>query len=831
MSAIEYTLSFSSSRRASVLTRNTYTWAQFTELLATPRRTAETMAEYAAMSKEQRGAVKDVGAFVAGTFRGNKRKKELLEARCMVTLDFDAATPDTIEALRDSEHCVAVYSTHSYTPKEPRVRAIFPLTAPIEPALYEPLARALASEIDIEAADTCSFSPAQLMYLPGVSCDGEYLFFTVDEEPVNPQELLSLYYNTPENPAEWFYASGEEHTATPWTADGTKPEDPRAKKGLVGNFCRAYGIDAAIEQFLPDYFVSSNIPGRYTYKGGSSVAGAVVYDNLWLYSYHNTDPYKGRLLNAFDLVRLHKFGTLDVASSETDITRLPSYEAMMRFAAQTDGVTKLRAACFLDDDDDGAENTPEAQEQLASVMAQLDCDKKGKPYPNAANVRRIIRNDGFLNFSAVRHDRFSDRTFIAGKLPWSSAKIGELWSDTDDGQLRSYIARKYGITNISVIEDEKNNFIADCCSYHAVTDYLDRCVWDGKPRLDTLFIRTLGAVNTPLTRTLTRKSLCAAVARVYTPGCKFDNITVLKGGEGIGKSTLLARLGGKWFSDSLCTVEGKEAMEAIQGKWIIEIAELQALKRSEITAVKSFVSKQSDSFRAAYARNAVTRPRQCVFFATTNEQDILSGYTGNRRYWIIECAGSKVATPSFDLTQDEIDQVWAEAKYRFQQGESLFLTPEDTEELKNVQVAYRTDDPRKSLIENFLRTPVPSYWYEMDRADRLKKLLDRPFNPLPDAYATPPERSRLRDRISGIELFAECFQRPIDKNSTYEVRGLLDIVRTCEGWEDAVYAQKRDKAYGAVRCLVRTNVPQPASAEELTEDDQKLFAALDERPF
>ena len=165
----------------------------------------------------------------------------------------------------------------------------------------------------------------------------------------------------------------------------------------------------------------------------------------------------------------------------------------------------------------------------------------------------------------------------------------------------------------------------------------------------------------------------AAVARVFSPGCKFDNVIILCGPQGIGKSTMLKKLGREWFSDSLTSVQGKEAYEQLHGVWIAELGELYATRKAESEAVKQFLSKSEDIFRVAYGRRTASFPRQCVFYGTTNETVFLRDRTGNRRFWPVNVGGPH--DKSFkDFTEAEVAQVWAEAYYLWQQGESWSCT-------------------------------------------------------------------------------------------------------------------------------------------------------------
>ena len=169
-----------------------------------------------------------------------------------------------------------------------------------------------------------------------------------------------------------------------------------------------------------------------------------------------------------------------------------------------------------------------------------------------------------------------------------------------------------------------------------VKRYLERLVWDGVPRVETLLPDYLGAVDNAYTRAVMKKFLCAAVARAIEGGVKFDYMPIATGPQGIGKSTFLAILGGEWFSDSLTTFSGKEAAELIQGTWINEIGELSAFSKQETQVIKQFLSKTHDIYRAAYGRRTEKYPRRCVFFGTSNDHEFLKDATGNRRFWPVE---------------------------------------------------------------------------------------------------------------------------------------------------------------------------------------------------
>ena len=210
--------------------------------------------------------------------------------------------------------------------------------------------------------------------------------------------------------------------------------------------------------------------------------------------------------------------------------------------------------------------------------------------------------------------------------------------------------------------------------YHPVKEYLGSLKWDGTRRLDTLLIDYLGAEDTPYVRAVTRKTLVAAVARIYQPGIKFDSILVLNGPQGIGKSTLFARLGGQWYSDSLSITDMKDktAAEKLQGYWILELGELVGIKKMDVETVKSFISRTDDKYRQAYGVNVESHPRSCIIVGSTNSDGgFLRDITGNRRFWPVQVTGCGKYHP-WELT--DVDQIWAEAIERYNSGEELFLT-------------------------------------------------------------------------------------------------------------------------------------------------------------
>ena len=582
---------------------------EFIERISHTIRTAETVEQYMKMTKAKQDAIKDVGGFVGGRLKGGRRKKDCVEFRIIITLDIDHAVPGVIEQIEMlyNYRCF-IYSTHKHTPENPRLRLVIILSRPVSPDEYVAIARKVAEDIGIEMFDDTTYEPSRLMYWPSTSADGEFIFRDIEGEPLNPDDVLSRYKDWRDS-SEWPVSSRQQSIVQ---REMRKQADPLSKDGVIGAFCRTYTIEEAIANFLSDVYQPSAMSGRYDYIPADSQAGVVIYEGKFAYSHHATDPACGKLMNAFDMVRIHRYGELDEkAAEDTEASKLPSFSAMSEFAVSDENVKMTIAG----------ERMEKAEKEFSGEsgdwLKQLEYEKRSTVVKNTLrNLLLILNNDEKLK--GIVFNQLSDGMEIKGAVPWEHP--GRFWRDADDAQLISYVDLNYGTFsmrnyNIAVTK------AADDRSYHPVREFLDALPeWDKVPRVDTLLIDYLGADDTPYVRAVTRKTLCGAVCRVLSPGCKFDTMLVLNGPQGVGKSTLISRLAGDWFSDSLnlSDTKDKTAAEKLQGYWIMEIGELAGLKKAEVETLRSFLSRQNDIYRASFGRRATPHLRQCVFFGTTN---------------------------------------------------------------------------------------------------------------------------------------------------------------------------------------------------------------------
>lgn len=762
------------------------TWSALCDRLSATHRTAETLAEYLAAKKPRQDEIKDIGGFVGGLLSGGRRRSGSVVHRQLITLDADFAEPgfwDDFTLLYGN--AALVYSTHKHEPKAPRLRLVMPLDRPVSPAEYEAISRRIAGDVGIEAFDPTTFQPERLMYWPSTAKDGEYVCHHQDGPWISADAVLARYHDW-QDASEWPVSQRVDKLVR---RSMVKQGDPLDKPGIVGAFCRTYSVHEAIEAYLCDVYAPCPGSDRYTYAHGSTAGGLVTYDDKFAYSHHGTDPTSGKLCNAFDLVRLHLYGLKDEdASDGTPVSKLPSYLAMLDLATKDTKVkgqivsekTASAAADFQDMAADVEE--VEAVEVIdESWKEKLEVDRKGNIFATIDNIVLILRNDPYFR-GRIAYDDFEKCEVAVRDLPWrrvdwSSRRL----TDRDDANILHYLESAYGISSPPKTQAAMLVW-AQHTVFHPVKQYLGGLEWDGTPRLETLLVDYMGAEDSEYTRIVTRKALVAAVARIYRPGVKFDNMLTLVGEQGLKKSQIFAVLGGKWFSDSfsfgMLSKNEIRASEQIQGVWIIENAELSGMARAEIEAVKHFITKKEDRFRVAYGRRTEIFPRQCIFVATTNKTDFLRDTTGNRRFWPIAVHVNKPTKDVFtDLVQSEVDQVWAEAVQVFRAGETLYLDERLVEAAREVQDHHTEEHPWAGIVRNFLDQTVPANWGKMTRQDRLNWLYSGD-----DFSADRPEGEYLRNRICVLELWYEALSKRdlIDERSAIILR---NIMATLPGWK------------------------------------------------
>ncbi len=730
-------------------------------------RTSETVEEYPKLPKAERDRVKDKGGFVGGHLKDNRRKRENVAYRSMLTHDADHADKDFISRY-ETEHKYAscLYTTHGHTPEAPRVRVLVPLTRDVTPDEYIAIARYFSEDLGMDMFDECSYRPHQLMYWPTTPSNGEYVFKHCDGEWLDPDKYLAKHPNWRD--CSLLPTSSRESKVTDYS--GKHQEDPLGKSGIVGTFCRTYSVTEAIEKFLPDVYAPSAMEGRFDYIPADSSAGVVIYDDKFAYSHHATDPACGQLMNAFDAVRIHKFGRLDdKASAETPPSKLPSFKEMCQFAIEDD---KIKLSIALERQQEALDDFTDDTDWLS----RLEYEPRSKVLKNSLrNLTLILEND--TNLKDIVFNQQLDGMEIKGEVPWSHPS--KFWRDADDAQLISYIDKHYGAFSARNYEVAVAK-VTDDRSYHPIREYIDSLPeWDEVQRVDTLLIDYLGADDNEYVRAVTRKTLCAAIARVLNPGCKFDSMLVLNGPQGVGKSTLISKLAGEWFSDSLnlSDTKDKTAAEKLQGYWILEIGELAGLRKAEVETLRSFISRQNDIYRASFGKRTTPHLRQCVFFGTTNaESGYLRDTTGNRRFWPVKTPGG-TTKHSWQLSAYEIQQIWAETLVYVKKGEKLYLDKTVEQLAKAEQREALESDEREGLVREYIDILLPEDWDSLDLFERRNFLNGSEFG---GERRTGTIR---RESVSNMEIWCECFGKERANLRRIDANDISAIVTRIGGWE------------------------------------------------
>lgn len=774
---MELKIAYGDSRLSKRWVNKKITFDELCERFKVTRRTTETVTEYKKFTKDRRDAAKDVGGYVLGHLKSGRRKKNTVESRSGITLDADHADGSFIETVEMLfSHLCAIYTTHSHTSEEPRLRVVIPLSREVSPDEYAALSRLVAEVIGMDFFDDSTYEPERLMYWPSTPSDGEYVFKVIDGDVLDPDAYLSKLSDW-RDCSLWPTSSRQSEVIQ---RSIRQQQDPLAKEGVVGAFCRAYTIEDVIVTFLPDIYEPSAMDGRYDYIEADSSAGVVLYEGKWSYSHHATDPACGRLLNAFDLVRVHKFTDLDEKTGFKAMSELAINDENVKLLLAEERIAKANAD--FDDESDW--------------KAQLQREKSGILSNTLGNLLLILNNDDTL--TGIRHNQLANQIY-GEELPWE--RPHKPWRDADTAQLVAFIDKRYGTFSARNYELALTK-VSDDRSYHPIREYLNSLPpWDRVSRIDTLLIDYLGAEDSPYTRAVTRKTLIAAVARIISPGTKHDSILVLNGKQGIGKSTLFSKLGQQWYSDSLSIsdMKDKTAPEKLQSYWILELGELAGIKKMDVETVKSFITRTDDKYRPSYGRSVESHPRQCIIVGTTNSDGgFLRDITGNRRFWPVWVSGEGKHR-AWELT--DIDQIWAEALVRYADGEELFLKGEIAMAAYAEQRNAMENDDREGLVAEYLDALLPENWDTMDIYRRLE------FIRSPD----DPTRARgvvRRGQVCVMEIWCECFgksRESIKKADSYEIEGILNRIGGWSKFDGNKTGKKAVPMYGVQRVFVKTD--------------------------
>ena len=776
-------IAYGNNRQSKTWVNKTITFDELKERLKVTIRTPESAEEYAKLNKAKRDAMKDHGGFVAGALKGGRRKVDTVELRSMVALDGDRIDKAFLENYEtNAPYTSLLYTTHSSTDDDPRVRLVYPLTRDVTPEEFVAVSRYLAQMLGIDYFDECSYLPNQLMYWPSTPSNGSFVFLDVEKEWLDPDDVLAAH-------PEWtdptrLPTSSRESRAN--TTASVKVQDPLDKEGAVGFFNRAFfPIGRAIEKYLSDVYEPTDNENRWHYIQSSSMAGVeIIEGGKFVYSHHAKDPAYLKLCNAFDLVRIHKFGDDDVKKS---------FNAMCELAMQDDEVKRIAMEEKL------SQAETDFNVSDGDWMTRLKYQPRSGQLENSVyNLNLILANDpDFRNFA---YNEMANRIQVTGPLPWERPEGNQFWRDADTAQLKSIIDIRY-LPFSSRNHDVAFTKIADDRHFHPVRDYLDSLPeWDGIERVEDLFIRYLQADDTPYVRAVTRKTFAAAVARVYVPGIKFDCVPVLDGDQGIGKSTIVKDLvTSEYYSEtlSLTDMDDKSGAEKLQGFWAVEIGELAGMKKADIEKVKAFLSTCDDKYRPSYGKVVESHPRQCIIIATVNgERGYLRDITGNRRFWIIKLHQKK-QKKTWDFTPEYRAQFWAEAKEIWKSGEKLHLEGDLLEVAEEAQQSAMEVDERLGMVEEYLNTRLPDDWADIDLFQRRNFLQGSEFG-MPEHKGAV-----MRTEVSNAEIWCECYGKPLQELKPTDSYSIAALMAQLPNWERTT-SIKRQPIYGRQRLYKKT---------------------------
>ena len=452
---------------------------------------------------------------------------------------------------------------------------------------------------------------------------------------------------------------------------------------------------------------------------------------------------------------------------------------------------------------------------VEEIKQALEKTKKGKPLTNTRNFKFIFNHDPIIK-GCIGYNKFAHKLTLMKPMTWTDEYVkNTAWSDADYDNLQAYIDETYDIDNTQVFLRMVNIYAHDN-TFHPIRDFFKNLPeWDRIPRAETIFIDALKINDCKYAREISKKWLIAAVARVFNPACKFDYCLVIKGAQGIGKSTVFKKLGGEWFNDSINTFDTKDAMQEIQGSWIVELGEMQAARKSENEMIKSFISRQNDNFRPPYGRTPIDHPRQCVFCGTTNEEEFLKDMTGGRRFLVlVSNATSKDSEERLKkLTPEYINQVWAEIFTMYKElfknefDDTLLDISLNAKEYANtLQKQFTEGSEFESEIITYLEKPIPrkEIWRNMNKWERRAFIRGESVsiiiqNNNIDKHIIA-EGETLRDRICAAEIAFEAMGIDSTANARGNIQKINRVLAQLPDWQHTTKeVVKIDNEYGTQR--------------------------------
>lgn len=735
-------------------------WADIQNYLVPSRSKKMTRAQYIGSDKTARNVFKKHKYHVFAQYQGSKRKVIEIVKRGGMIVDVDNAG-NTDEFLNYFNSIFNfnyfVHSSTSHTGDNGKLHIVIPFVADCEDMdMYTFAVQSLMVQIGLQyfdaasngAVDWCSDNPNQGMNGPRIFSD------TTDEEYVCQE------YNADR---EWFDVEkfvGEFDNwrdVTTWpnprTIGGTGKtlQDPREKPGFIGACCRVYDtIESTFEDFpamaehyaYGEGFDGELLPNIYTYRKGTAINGlkfpereysradgSTIKARMHGSSYQGTDPVNimgdSKPQNMFDIMRIVLFGDLDPPVTESTVhTNLPSFKAFNDALKKIPRVVEEQAAAMASVVVDGFDDLTEDNddERWLLSLEYMEVRKVIKLTQSYHNVETIIKNDPAPG-GLARNELKAGRTWLLDEAPqWDNNAlpdmVGRGWTDADTRHVQSYISKKYKVEFPPQKLRDAINHVADLNSFHPVRRWLESLPrWDGVERIAGTLNKYFKCKDDTYTREVSKILFVSAVARVVTPGIKYENLIIIEGPGKTGKSQFIADLSPceDWYSASLPErlSDTKQVVEVMAQKWVIEMGELEQLLKTDASALKRFFSETTDTVRLAYRENGEDYPRSSVLIATcnpeTNPEYLPLNDSGNRRYWPITAGIESGQFPhGAGELASEREQLFAEALAVYGRVglEALQLTPAATGIATVEQQKREYTDGWADEILQFLTDPL-----------------------------------------------------------------------------------------------------------------------------
>ncbi|MFD0914947.1 VapE domain-containing protein [Pseudahrensia aquimaris] len=705
-------------------------WGDFKKMLSQPARTKESYVDYIRLSVAEKLKLKQASGFFCGAFcKNGSRRKENVGDRVILTLDLDENAKAVLDSYQNGTNqiCQAesfIQTTRSHSPDHPKFRMVILLDRSIDKEEHQALSRIVAHKVDpsMRSIDPVSHRMAQMMFKPTATRDGEFIFHECRTgKALNVDKVFAAFKR---KSGDWRDVSllpkNPEHEDM-LRDTMEKAEDPWAKDGPVGTFCRAWPIEDLIAEHLAEFYYAvdddTGSEPRYTPVGSSGAAGVVVYeDGRFIYSNHTTDPIAGMNVNAWDLYRLCKFADLDDGvDNRTSVGNLPSSKAMLKFVQ---GEPRYRQQAidekydfdeeldnaFSDEDVADAEFTNDESERKLSnsptsatepqqdqsifnprwFQEDIEFDAQSKIKNTLPNTWRILANDNrtrgklalneFTGQPVVR-DTIDPKIDGVAKFHCLDKMNGTMLTDKFDAMLRCILSEaikkpKYAMNPRQLDLKEAVMTVAEYKKFHPIRDLLNSLTWDGVERLKTVLHRYMGTPDDAYHREVFMIWLVALVVRQFEPGAKFDQMIVLEGVEGgERKSTFCEKLAlDKYHVDVNCDLsDSAKVVEKIAGCMVGEFAEMKSHNKTDSETIKSMLSRNVEQVRLAYAKRPETYLRQTVFIGTTNKTAYLKDPSGARRYWPVRVMKTRDDPIDTEAFEEEYPQLLAEAVHLYRE--------------------------------------------------------------------------------------------------------------------------------------------------------------------